>query len=78
MFSRYYKAVIAAVSIIGASVSQFAADPSISGVLPANVTQWLTMAGSTVVGTWLVWLVRNEPTVSEATELLERAKSRVQ
>lgn len=76
MISRYYKAVIAFVAIIGANLSQLAADPAISGVLPANVTQWLTMAGSTIVGTYLVWLVRNQATVQEAESLLENAKSR--
>ncbi|MGE2714180.1 hypothetical protein ACQI4L_08995 [Mycolicibacterium litorale] len=75
MLSRYYKSIIAGATIVGTTLGTVAADPDIAGVLP---TGWgaAIAAGGTVVGTWLVWLKRNEPTVTEAEEILQRAQDR--
>lgn len=76
MVSRYYKAIIAFVSLLAANVAAVAANPDIAGVLPASATGWLTMAATTLGGTVLVWLVRNEATVEEAEVALDRARRR--
>jgi hypothetical protein len=75
MFSKYYKAIIAAVTIVGTTLGTVAADSDITNVLPSG---WgaAVAAGGTLVGTWLVWLKRNEPTVAEAEEILRKARER--
>lgn len=77
MLSKYYKAVIAAVTIIGTTLGTVAADPDVAAVLPSGWGAAVAAAG-TVVGTWLVWLKRNEPTITEAEEILRRARERQQ
>jgi hypothetical protein len=75
MLSKYYKAVIAGVAIVGTTIGTVAADPDVAAVLP---TGWgaVIASGGAVVGTWLVWLKRNEPTVTEAEEALRKARER--
>jgi hypothetical protein len=75
MFSKYYKAIIAAVAIVGTTLGTVAADPDVTAVLPGGWGAAIT-AGGAVVGTWLVWLKRNEPTVAEAEKILADAKAR--
>lgn len=75
MIGKYYKAVIAFVAIAGTTLGSVAADPDIVGALPTGWGAVIAGAG-TVVGTWLVWLKRNEPTVSEAEEILRKARER--
>lgn len=75
MISKYYKGVLAFVGILGTSLGAIAADPDISSALPTGWGAVVVAAGS-VVGTLLVVLKRNEPTVEEAEAALARAKSR--
>jgi hypothetical protein len=77
MLSKYYKAVIAGVAIVGTTIGTVAADPDVAAVLPSGWGAAVAAAG-TVVGTWLVWLKRNEPTVAEAEEILRKARKRAQ
>jgi hypothetical protein len=73
---RSYKAVIAGVSIIAGVLVALGTDPNVSGVLPQTVTGWILSAGAVLGGTVLTWLKANEPTVTEATKLLEDARAR--
>lgn len=75
MLSKYYKAVIAGVAIVGTTLGTVAADQDVAAVLPSGWGAAIT-AGGAVVGTWLVWLKRNEPTVAEAEEILRKARER--
>lgn len=73
--SKVYKAVIAGVTIAGTAVGSVAASPEIVGVLPTGWGAAVAVAGTTL-GTWLVWLKRNEPTVAEAEKILADARAR--
>lgn len=75
MLTKYYKAVIAGVAIVGTTIGTVVADPDVAAVLPTGWGAAVAAAG-TVVGTWLVWLKRNEPTVAEAEEALRKARER--
>lgn len=75
MLSKYWKAVIALAAIAGTAVGTTAADPNVNAVLPEGWGAAVASAG-TAIGTFLVWLKRNEPTVKEAEEILERARER--
>lgn len=76
MFSKYYKAAIAFVGIVGTTLGSVAADPDVAGVLPSGWGAAVAAAGVTVT-TWLVWLKKNEPTVAEAEQVLREARERL-
>ena len=75
MISKYWKAIIAFVGVLGTAVAATAADPTIAGVLPTGAGGWITAAGAALT-TALVWLKANEPTVEQAEKLLEDARDR--
>lgn len=76
MISRYWKAVIAFASILSTALAAISVDSSIHGALPTAAQAWIVTAG-TLLGTGIVWLKRNEPTVEEAEKLLDDARKRL-
>ena len=76
LISPYYKAVVAAVSLIGTMLVTASTNPNITSVLPVTAAGWLATAGTVVGGTVLTWLVRNQPTVEQAEKLLADARDR--
>lgn len=76
MISKYYKAVIAGVSILATNFAALAADPAVAGALPENVLGYLVLAATTLGGTVLVYLKANEPTIEEAEALYNAARAR--
>ena len=76
LISPYYKAVVAAVSLIGTMLVTASTNPYITSVLPVTAAGWLATAGTVVGGTVLTWLVRNQPTVEQAEKLLADARDR--
>jgi hypothetical protein len=62
MIAKYWKAVVAGLSLLSAFLTQMLADPSISGVIPQNVANWIT-AGVAILGTVLTFMIRNQQTV---------------
>lgn len=75
MVSRYWKALIAFVSILGTVVASTAASTDVAAVWPPAWGGVFAAVG-TVLGTFLVWLKSNEATVEEAEALLTRARLR--
>jgi len=73
--AKYWKSAIALLSILGTTLAALSANTDFTSVLPNGWAAGLLAAG-TVIGTALVWLKRNEPTVTEAEEILQRAKAR--
>jgi len=76
MLSRYWKAVIAFLSLVSVTITSVLSNPEISTVLPAQVGPWLGVA-LTVVGTWLVWLKRNTANVEDLERIAEENGVRV-
>lgn len=71
-----YKSVTAFVVSFGAFLTATLANPDISAALPEGAVKWLIVVGVPAVVGAGTWLVRNEPTVSEAEEILRRAQQR--
>lgn len=76
MISKYYKSVTAFVVSFGAFLTATLADPAISAALPEGAVKWFVVVGVPAVVGLGTWLVRNEPTVTEAEEILQRARER--
>ena len=70
MFSKYYKAIIAAFAIAGNTLGTVAADPDIAGVLPTGWGAAVVTAG-TFVGGVITFLVRNQKTIDQVDEAVE-------
>lgn len=64
MLSRYWKAIIAFLSLVSLTVTSVLSNPEIGAVLPPEAGTWLGVV-VTVVGTWLVWLKRNAQNVED-------------
>lgn len=77
MISKYYKALVVFVTGFGGFLVATNADPAIAAALPQGFAQWLTMIGVPAVLAAGAWLTRNEHTVKEAEDLVDRAKGRV-
>ena len=74
-FKNYYKAIIAfGVPFLGL-LTTLAADPGITAALP-GVSKWLVLIGIPAATGILTWLKRNEPTVDEAVEILNKAQGK--
>ncbi|ABD58452.1 gp37 [Mycobacterium phage PLot] len=73
--SNYWKAGIALVGTAGTAVATLAADENVRTAVGESGVTWLAVAGVALT-TALTWLKRNEPTVTEAEEILRRAKER--
>ncbi|AHN84050.1 hypothetical protein GJ25_gp039 [Mycobacterium phage Hawkeye] len=73
--SNYWKAGIALVGTAGTAVATLAADENVRNAAGESGVTWLAVAGVALT-TALTWLKRNEPTVSEAEEIMRRAKAR--
>lgn len=72
MLAKYWKAAIAAVSIFGTSFLAVAADPDVQAVAPQGVSGWAASIGATLVGSWLVYLKTNQPTVEQLDAALNK------
>lgn len=70
MLSRYWKAIIAFLSLVSVTIVAILGNPEIAAVLPAQASAWLTIALS-VVGTWLVWLKRNAGNVEDLERIAD-------
>lgn len=70
MISRYWKAIIAFLSLVSVTIAALLSNPDIAGVLPPQLGAWLTVAG-TIVGTWLVWLKRNTQNVEDLERIAD-------
>lgn len=75
MLAKYWKAAIALVAIAGTAVGAVQADAAITQVTPSGWAYGISAVGS-AIGTALVWMKRNEPTIEEAEQVLERARAR--
>lgn len=64
MLSRYWKAIIAFLSLVSVTIVSILGNPEIAAVLPAQASTWLTVA-LTLVGTWLVWFKRNTANIED-------------
>ena len=74
-FKNNYKAVIAmGVPFLGL-LTTVAVDPDIAAALP-GVSKWLVVVGIPAATGILTWLKRNEPTVDEAVEILNKAQGK--
>lgn len=76
MLTKYAKSVTAFVVSFGAFLTADLANPEIAAALPDGVVKWLTLVGVPAVVGAGTWLVRNQPTVTEAEEALQRARAR--
>jgi D-serine deaminase-like pyridoxal phosphate-dependent protein len=70
MLSRYWKAIIAFLFLLSTALSGIISNPDIAAVLPPQVGAWLSAAG-VVVGTWLVWLKRNQHNVEDLERIAD-------
>lgn len=77
MISKYYKAITVFLSGLAAFLVATNADPAIAAALPQGFAQWLTMVGVPAVLAAVAFLTRNEHTVTEAEDLVVRARQRV-
>ena len=74
-FKNYYKAIIAfGVPFLGL-LSTMGTDPDVAAALP-GVSKWLVVVGIPAATGILTWLKRNEPTVDEAVEILNKAQGK--
>lgn len=64
MLSRYWKAIIAFLSLVSLTITSVLSNPDIGAVLPPQAGVWLAVV-VTVVGTWLTWLKRNAQNVED-------------
>ena len=64
MLSRYWKAIIAFLSLVSVTIASILSNPDLAAVLPPQVGVWLTLA-AVVVGTWLTWAKRNSGNIDD-------------
>ena len=77
MISKYYKALAVFLTGFAGFLVATIASPEFAAALPQGFAQWLTMIGVPAVLAAVAWLKRNEHTVTEAEELVVRARERV-
>lgn len=77
MISKYYKAIAVFLTGFAGFLVATVADPTFAAALPQGFAQWLTMIGVPAVLAAVAFLKRNEHTVTEAEELVARARTRV-
>lgn len=73
---KNYKAITAFVLTFAPFLTATLADPQIAAALPEGAGKWLTVVGVPALVAAGTWLKRNEPTLTEAEEILRRAQDR--